>query len=134
MVFTRPGILCPGYAITPPQNGTGRQLVSIQAAGFQIEEPGGARDLPQFNGNYILDKVKYIMEYSLYELLVVVILLVVLRTFRDDLVHFGHNLFAEDSLHDVVVVAFQDVGWQLLFLGGLSHDEPRFSDRQVQLR
>ena len=24
-----------------------------------------------------------------------------------------------------VVVAFQDVGWQLLFLGGLSHDEPR---------
>ena len=29
--------------------GTGRQLVSIQAAGFQIEEPAGARDLPQFN-------------------------------------------------------------------------------------
>ena len=32
-----------------PGGGTGRQLVSIQAAGFQIEEPGGARDLPQFN-------------------------------------------------------------------------------------
>ena len=32
-----------------PGGGTWRQLVSIQAAGFQIEEPGGARDLPQFN-------------------------------------------------------------------------------------
>ncbi len=32
-----------------PGGGTGRQLVAIQAAGFQIEEPGGARDLPQGN-------------------------------------------------------------------------------------
>ena len=32
-----------------PGGGTGRQLVAIHAAGFQIEEPGGARDLPQGN-------------------------------------------------------------------------------------
>ena len=44
-------IILPGNPSVYPHvdGGTGRPLVAIQAVGFQIEEPGGARDLPQCN-------------------------------------------------------------------------------------